>query len=84
MTALAEDLARLPNPGGELVKAPEVAKFLGVSPLTVRRWIEDELIGGLEMRGRWYVFRSHYDALRAKMAAPPKPKAERVRARAKR
>lgn len=61
--------ARAPtSPGGALVRASTVARELGLSVYTVRRWIEGGTLRGKKLRGRWYASRRALDAMRTALS----------------
>lgn len=47
---------------GRLLTAVVAAEWLGLHPVTVRRWISRGWLGGIRVGSRWYTTR---DALRA-------------------
>ena len=52
--------------GKEYLKVSEVAKKFGVTPLTVRRWIEKNQLKAVKLGGRWYIEAESLKNLNAK------------------
>lgn len=51
-----------------LVLASVVARDLGVSHRTVKRWIRKRTLAGRKVGGRWYVTRLAWDKMKATLA----------------
>ncbi len=39
----------------KVVSAPEAAKILNVTPVTIRRWLKDGILIGDKLGGRWLI-----------------------------
>lgn len=44
-----------PSIDNPLYTVPQVAKIFGVEEGTIRRWIRDNTLSGIKVRGRWRV-----------------------------